>query len=167
MDLTNRILPAMRAHGAGRVVMNSSVLGFAALPWRGAYIATKFALEGITDTLRLELRGTGVAVVLIEPGPIATPFRAKAVPRFERWIDWRASPHREAYERVLLKRLYAPSAKKDRFELPASAVTAKLIRALEARSPAPRYYVTTPTHVMGGLKRLLPTRLLDALAARL
>ncbi len=167
IDLTNRILPAMRAQRAGRVVMNSSVLGFAALPWRGAYIAAKFALEGITDALRLELRGSGVAVSLIEPGPIATPFRAKAVPRFERWIDWRASPHREAYERVLLKRLYAPAARKDRFELPPAAVTATLIRALESSSPAPRYRVTTPTHVMAGLKRLLPTRLLDALAARL
>lgn len=167
VDLTNRILPAMRAQRAGRVVMNSSVLGLAALPWRGAYIATKFALEGVTDALRLELRGSGVAVVLIEPGPIATSFRANAVPRFERWIDWRASPHRDAYERVLMKRLYAPSARKDRFELPPSAVTAKLIRALDSRNPAPRSYVTTPTHVVGGLKRLLPTRLFDALAARL
>jgi NAD(P)-dependent dehydrogenase (short-subunit alcohol dehydrogenase family) len=166
VDLTNRILPAMRAQGAGRVVRNSSVLGLIALPWRGAYGATKYALEGVADTLRLELRGTGVEVSLIEPGPIATPFRAKSVPRFERWIDWRASPHAAAYEARLLRRLYAPPAR-DRFELPASAVTAKLIHALESRRPAPRYYVTTPTHVIGALKRLLPTRLLDNLAARL
>jgi len=167
VDLTNRVLPAMRAAGAGRVVMCSSVLGFAALPWRGAYVATKFALEGVTDALRLELRGTGVRVVLIEPGPIGTPFRQKAARHFERWIDWRASPHRAAYEATLLKRLYAPPGRKDRFELPASAVTAKLVAALEATRPAPRYYVTAPTHVMGGLRRLLPTRALDALAARL
>jgi NAD(P)-dependent dehydrogenase (short-subunit alcohol dehydrogenase family) len=167
VDLANRVLPAMRARGAGRVVMNSSVLGFAALPWRGAYVATKFALEGITDALRLELRGTGVVVVLIEPGPIATPFRSKSIPHFERWIDWRASSHRAAYERTLLQRLYAPAARKDRFELPPSAVTAKLIAALDSPRPAARYYVTTPTYVMGGLKRLSPTRLLDALAARL
>lgn len=167
IDLTNRVLPAMRAQGFGRVVMNSSVLGFAALPWRGAYVATKFALEGITDALRLELRGSGVAVALIEPGPIATPFRAKSIPHFERWIDWRASPHREAYETRLLKRLYQPDAGADRFELPASAVTAKLIAALESPNPEPRYFVTTPTHAMGALKRLLPARMLDALVARL
>jgi NAD(P)-dependent dehydrogenase (short-subunit alcohol dehydrogenase family) len=166
IDLTNRVLPAMRARGAGRVVMNSSVLGLVALPWRGAYVATKFALEGITDALRLELRGSGVEVVLIEPGPIATPFRAKSIPHFERWIDWRSSPHAGAYEGGLLKRLYEPSAKRDRFELPPSAVTAKLIRALESPRPAPRYFVTTPTHLMGALTRLLPSRWLDAVTAR-
>lgn len=166
IDLTNRILPAMRAQGHGRVVMNSSVLGFAALAWRGAYVATKFALEGVTDTLRLELRGSGIWVVLIEPGPIATPFRAKSIPHFERWIDWRASPHAQAYADTLLERLYAPQAKNDRFELEPAAVTAKLIRALESPNPAPRYHVTTPTHAMSVMKRLLPTRMLDAVSLR-
>jgi len=167
VDLTNRVLPAMRANGGGRIVMNSSVLGLAALPWRGAYVATKFALEGVTDALRLELRGSGVRVILIEPGPIATAFRANFIPPFERWIDWRASPHAEAYARTLLVRLYATDPTKDRFELPAGAVTAKLIRALESPSPAPRYYVTTATHLLAAAKRLLPTRLLDALAGGL
>ncbi|MBP7001327.1 SDR family NAD(P)-dependent oxidoreductase [Amaricoccus sp.] len=168
LDLTNRVLPAMRAAGAGRVVMNSSVLGFVALPWRGAYVATKFALEGLTDTLRLELRGTGVHVSTIEPGPIGTPFRAKSVPRFEKWIDWRASPHRDAYETRLMRRLYAPAdGPKSRFELPPSAVTAKLVHALESKRPAPRYRVTTATRIMAGLTRALPTRALDAVAARL
>lgn len=167
VDLTNRVLPAMRAQGSGRVVMNSSVLGFAALPWRGAYVATKFALEGITDALRLELRGAGVHVALIEPGPIATPFRRNSIRQFERWIDWRASPNRAAYESRLLRRLYAPEGGKDRFELPASAVTTKLIHALESPRPAARYRVTIATHAMRALTGLLPTRALDALAARL
>jgi NAD(P)-dependent dehydrogenase (short-subunit alcohol dehydrogenase family) len=166
VDLTNRVLPAMRAAGRGRIVMNSSVLGFVAAPWRGAYVATKFALEGLTDALRLELRGTGVHVALIEPGPIATPFRAKSVPHFERWIDWRASPHRAAYEARLLARLYGPP-RRDRFELPASAVTAKLVHALEDPRPAARYHVTRATWVMAVLTRALPARLLDAVAARL
>lgn len=166
-DLTNRLLPAMRAAGRGRVVMNSSVLGFAALPWRGAYVATKFALEGLSDALRQELRGSGVHVSIIEPGPIGTPFRQKAAPRFERWIDWRASPHRAAYESRLMRRLYAPPGGKDRFELPPSAVTAKLIHAIESPRPAARYRVTTATHLMAGLTRVLPTRALDALAVRL
>jgi NAD(P)-dependent dehydrogenase (short-subunit alcohol dehydrogenase family) len=160
VDLANRVLPAMRANGAGRIVMTSSVLGLVAAPWRGAYVATKFALEGITDTLRLELAGTGIRVALIEPGPIATPFRLKSIPHFERWIDWRASPHRCAYERTLLRRLYG-SAGRDRFELPAAAVTARLIHALESPRPRARYFVTHPTYAADALRRLLPTSLLD------
>lgn len=160
IDLTNRILPAMRAAGHGRIVMTSSVLGVVAAPWRGAYVATKFALEGLTDTLRLELAGSGIHVVLIEPGPIATPFRAKSIPHFERHVDWRASPHRAAYEASLLRRLYAPSTGPARFELQPAAVTAALIRALDGRRPAARYRVTLPARAAAGL-RLLPARLLD------
>jgi NAD(P)-dependent dehydrogenase (short-subunit alcohol dehydrogenase family) len=162
VDLTNRLLPAMRAAGRGRVVMISSVLGLVAAPWRGAYVATKFALEGVTDTLRLELAGSGIHVVLIEPGPIRTAFRRNSIPHFGRHVDWRASPHRAAYESGLLRRLYAPDTRKDRFELPPAAVSARLVDALERPRPRPRYYVTTPTHVAGLLRRLLPARALDA-----
>jgi NAD(P)-dependent dehydrogenase (short-subunit alcohol dehydrogenase family) len=162
VDLTNRLLPAMRAAGGGRVVMISSVLGLVAAPWRGAYIASKFALEGITDTLRLELAGSGIHAVLVEPGPIATPFRRNSIPYFEKHVDWRASPHRPAYEATLLKRLYAPQARKDRFELPPAAVSARIVQALESARPRPRYRVTTPTHAANLLRRLLPTRALDA-----
>ena len=161
VDLTNRILPAMRARGEGRVVMTSSVLGYVAAPWRGAYVATKYALEGITDALRLELHGTGISVSLIEPGPIGTAFRQNAVRRFEAHIDWRTSPHAAEYERTLLKRLYAPENRKDRFELPASAVTRKLIHAVEGARPAARYRVTLPAHAAALMRRLLPTRMID------
>lgn len=161
VDLTNRLLPAMRAAGGGRVVFTSSVLGLVAAPWRGAYVATKFALEGLVDTLRIELRGSGIAVVLIEPGPIRTPFRLKSIPHFERHIDWRASPHRAAYEATLLRRLYAPEPGRDRFELLPAAVTARLVVALESPRPRPRYFVTAPTHAAGLLRRLLPTTALD------
>lgn len=166
VDLTNHLLPAMRAAGGGRIVFTSSVLGLVAAPWRGAYVATKFALEGIVDTLRLELAGSGVAIVLIEPGPIATPFRRKSVPHFERHVDWRASPHRAAYEATLLRRLYAPDPPRDRFEQPPAAVTACLVAALETRRPRPRYFVTTPTHAANLLRRLLPTTLLDRVLRR-
>lgn len=166
IDLTNRVLPAMRARGRGRIVMNSSVLGFVAARWRGAYVASKFALEGVTDTLRLELAGTGIAVVLIEPGPITSRFRRNAIPHFERHIDWRASPHREAYEATLLRRLYGDTSGPDRFELPAAAVTATLLRALEARRPRARYTVTTPARTAAVLRRLLPTRALDRILRR-
>ena len=166
IDLTNRLLPAMRAAGGGRVVFTSSVLGLVAAPWRGAYVATKFALEGIVDTLRLELAGSGVAIVLIEPGPIRTPFRRKSVPHFERHIDWQASPHRAAYEATLLHRLYAPDPGRGRFEQPPAAVSACLVAALESRRPRARYFVTAPTHAANLLRRLLPTEALDRVLRR-
>ncbi len=160
-DLTRRVIPAMRAQGHGRIVQCSSVLGFSALRWRGAYVATKHALEGLTDVLRLEMRDTGIKVILIEPGPIATRIRINARAQFERWIDWQASPRADQYRDTLLPRLYTEGGRKDAFELQPEAVTRKLIRALEARDPAPRYYVTTPTYAVGLMRRILPTRLLD------
>ncbi|RYH11766.1 SDR family oxidoreductase [Tropicimonas sp. IMCC6043] len=164
-ELTRQVLPIMRAQGGGRIVQCSSVLGLVPLKWRGAYVATKYALEGMTDVLRLEMADAGIKVILIEPGPITSRFRVNAIAQFERWIDWRVSPRAAQYETSLLKRLYRTPAP-DRFELPPAAVTAKLVRALEARKPAPRYYVTTPTYIMGALRRLLPTRALDWLVAK-
>lgn len=163
-DLTRRAIPVMRAQGAGRIINCSSVLGLVAAPWRSAYVASKFALEGLTDTLRLEMRDTPIHVCLIEPGPITSRIRANSIPHFERWIDWQASPRADQYRASLLKRLYEGGS--DRFERPPEAVTQKLIHALEAPRPRARYYVTTPTHVIGRLRRVLPTRWLDALLAR-
>lgn len=163
-ELSRQVIPVMRAQGHGRIVQNSSILGFIPMPWRGAYVSTKFALEGLSDTLRIEMRGTGVHVILIEPGPITSNFRQNAIPHFERWIDWENSARRPQYEAVM-HRLYQNRGR-DRFELPASAVTKKLIHALEAPRPRPRYYVTTPTYLMGTLKRVLPTRALDWLISK-
>jgi NAD(P)-dependent dehydrogenase (short-subunit alcohol dehydrogenase family) len=164
-ELTRQIIPIMRAQGHGRIVNCSSVLGLVPMKWRGAYVATKYAVEGMTDVLRLEMADTGIKVILIEPGPITSRIRTNSIPHFERWIDWRASPRAEQYRKTLLKRLYENRGR-DRFELPPEAVTRKLLRALEAPDPAPRYYVTIPTHVMGAFRRLLPTRALDALIQR-
>jgi NAD(P)-dependent dehydrogenase (short-subunit alcohol dehydrogenase family) len=165
-DLTRRVIPAMRAQGHGRIVNCSSILGFIPIKWRGAYVATKYAMEGMTGVLRLEMRGTGVDVILIEPGPITSRIRQNAIPHFEKWIDWQASPRADEYRATLLKRLYAPKSTPDRFELPASAVTRKLAHALDHPRPRVRYYVTTPTYVMGALTRLLPGRALDWVLTR-
>lgn len=162
-DLTVRLIPHFRARGAGRIVNVSSVLGLVGIPWRGPYVATKFALEGLSDVLRLEMAGTGIHVVLIEPGPITSRIRANAIPHFERWVNWQDSARVDQYRQTLLKRLYAPAGK-DRFELPPSAVSDRILRALSAPRPAPRYYVTTPTWLSGAGRRLLPTRALDWLA---
>ncbi len=165
MDLTRQVIPVMRAAGQGRIVMNSSVLGLVALPWRGSYNATKYAIEGLTDTLRLEMHGTGIHIILIEPGPVTSRIRANSIAHYEKWIDPEKAARAEDYKTRMQKRLYEDTGK-DRFELPASAVTAKLIHALEAPKPRPRYYVTTPTYMMGTLRRLLPTRALDAVLRR-
>ena len=164
-DLARRLIPAMRAAGRGRIVNCSSVLGVVALPWRGAYNASKFALEGLTDTLRLELRGTGIHVSLIEPGPIATPFRRKSIPHFERWIDWRASALAARYEAELIPRLHAPEVRVPG-QRDVAAVARRLIHAVESSRPRPRYRVTPQTYVAEGLRRLVPTALRDALLSR-
>ncbi len=159
-DLTRRVLPMMRAQGAGRIVNCSSVLGIVGAEWRGAYVATKFALEGLSDVLRLEMRGTGIDVVLIEPGPIGTKIRVNAQKHFERWFDWQTSARAADYARFR-ERLYDTSGQKDRFQLEPAAVTKALIHAVESARPRARYYVTVPTHIAGLARRLLPTRMLD------
>jgi NAD(P)-dependent dehydrogenase (short-subunit alcohol dehydrogenase family) len=163
-DLTRAVIPAMRAQGSGRIVNCSSVLGLVTMKWRGAYSATKFAMEGLSDTLRLEMRDTGIDVILIEPGPVTSDIRVNSIPHFERWIDWKASARRSEYEASLNDRLYTSSGP-DPFELPASAVTAKLRLACDAKRPKPRYYVTKPTYIMGALRRLLTTRALDRIVS--
>lgn len=165
-ELINAVLPIMRKQGHGRIINCSSVLGFAAQPFRGAYNASKFAMEGLSDTLRLELNDSPIHIILIEPGPIKTLIRQNSIAPFERWVNWEASAQRTRYENELRPRLYTPSDKKDRFELPPSAVTEKLIHALENVNPRPRYYVTTPTYLAGFFKRILSTRWFDKVLLR-
>ena len=166
-EVIRQVIPIMRAQGKGKILNCSSVLGFVAIPWRGAYNSTKFALEGLTDTLRIEMRNTNINVILIEPGPIGTKIRENSIPHFERWVDWENSPRKKQYETGLIKRLYQPKNKPDAFELPVSAVTKVVMKALESHHPKPRYYVTIPTHFMGLLRRILSTRLLDWFISRL
>lgn len=162
-DLTRRVVKIMLAQGYGRIVHNSSVLGLVAAPFRGAYNASKFALEGLTDTMRLELRDTPIQVSLIEPGPIASRFRANALKALQANIDIAASRHQRGYQEAIVRLSKEGPAGKG--TLPASAVVNKLLHALESNSPKPRYYVTWPTYAAGIMKRLLPTRLLDKIMA--
>ncbi|WP_295533102.1 SDR family NAD(P)-dependent oxidoreductase [uncultured Thioclava sp.] len=167
-DLTARAIKVMRAqgdNGEGRIIQCSSVLGMVGYRWRGAYVATKFALEGLTDVLRLEMRDTGIKIVLIEPGPITSKFRKNAITHFEKWVDWENSARRQQYEDDLLNQLYK-SRGPAKFELPASAVTRAILKALEAPNPKPRYAITVPTHLMGVARRILPGRALDWLLAK-
>jgi NAD(P)-dependent dehydrogenase (short-subunit alcohol dehydrogenase family) len=164
LELTNLVIPVMRKQGYGRIIQNSSILGFVAMPFRGAYNASKYAIEGLSDTLRLELKGTGIYVSLIEPGPITSNFRANAVKALEQNIDIENSVHREKYIGVLQRlKKQGPAVP---FTLPPEAVLKRVLHALESRQPKPRYYVTFPTYLFGYLKRLLSFRQMDFLLAR-
>ncbi|MES9825761.1 MAG: SDR family oxidoreductase [Candidatus Thiodiazotropha endolucinida] len=158
-ELTCRIIPTMRKQGEGRIIQNSSILGFITLPYRGAYVASKYALEGLSDTLRLELVGSGIHISLIEPGPIESKFRENAHRMFQKHIDSLHSVHRQYYQ-SLINRLekQGPAAP---FTLPAEAVLKKVIHALESSRPKPRYHVTFPTHLFALLRRLLSSRAMD------
>jgi NAD(P)-dependent dehydrogenase (short-subunit alcohol dehydrogenase family) len=162
-DLTCRIIPAMRAQKQGRIVFCSSVLGLIAAPYRGAYCASKFAIEALADTLRIELGGTGIRVALIEPGPIATRFVEHAIEAYRRNVNLEGSPHRDIYRARIAA---MERGGKQVFKLGPEAVAAKLVHALESARPKPRYYVTLPSYAVALFRRLLPIRGLDAVARR-
>lgn len=164
VDLVARLLPAMRRAGDGRIVLNGSVLGYVSLPFRGAYTASKHALEAVADTLRLELFGSGVHVSLIQPGPVTSRLRAHAMEAFARHVDADRSPHRDRYARLAVR---GAATGPPPFTLPPEAVGEALLRALEARRPRARYRVTLPAHLFWYLRCALPYRALDALLRRL
>ncbi|MEQ1577722.1 MAG: SDR family NAD(P)-dependent oxidoreductase [Hyphomicrobium sp.] len=152
-ELARRIIPSMRRAGEGRIVQCSSVLGLVAVPFRGAYCASKFALEALSDAMRLELLGSGVCVSIIEPGPIRTRFVERALANFKLTVDIDASPHRDAY-RMRLAAMEAGG--KAAFKLEPDSVAFKLVRAVESRRPRRRYYVTLPTYLAAFMKRAAP-----------
>ncbi len=165
-QLTRLAIRVMRAQGGhGRIVQDSSVLGFVSLAMRGAYSASKYALEGLSDTLRLELADTDIHVSLIEPGPIESKFRHNAFLMYRKNINPDASVHHDKYlaaEARLTKE--GPAVP---FTLPPDAVYKKLLQALEHPCPRPRYYVTFPTYLLGFLKRVLSTRGLDSVLRKI
>ena len=163
-QLIRLVLPGMLAAGEGRIIQNSSVLGLVAMKYRGAYNTSKFALEGYSDTLRLELRGTGVHVSLIEPGPIDTRLRTQARNAFLQHINPETSRHRESYRQTLTR--LEKEGLSGRFTLPAEACLPPLLHALSSSKPKARYQVTFPSKLFYILRRLLPTGLLDALASK-
>lgn len=164
VELTNLLLPTMYQQGYGRIIQISSVLGFVAMPFRGAYIASKYALEGISDTLRLELKNTNIYVSLIEPGPITSRFRQNSLVLFNKNINSEKSRFHKNYQ-ATISRLEAEGPAVP-FTLGPEAVTKKVLNALESNHPNPRYYVTIPTYLFAYLKRLLPTNTLDKLLSK-
>lgn len=159
-DLTRRLIPSMRAAGEGRIVNCSSVLGLVSVRYRGAYAATKFALEALTDALRQELAGSGIHVALIEPGPVRTRLVEHSVEAYRLNIDLENSAHREVYLRRIARMEQGGT---NRFKVEPEAVLRTLVHAVESPRPRPRYRVTVPARVAGLARRLLSTRMLDVL----
>lgn len=163
-ELTNLVLPVMLKQGHGRIIQNSSILGFISLKFRGAYSASKYAIEGLSDTLRQELEGTNIFISLIEPGPIDSQFRKNSLTVFEKYVNKETSRFSDIYkateERLKKEGPAVP------FTLPAEAVLKKVIHALESSKPRPRYYVTFPTYLFGYLKRILSSAILDKLLGK-
>lgn len=161
-ELTRRVIPAMREQGHGRIVNCSSILGIVPMKFRGAYAASKYALEGLTLCLRMELEGSGIHVSLIEPGSVDTGIGKNGLSWFERYIDSEHSAHKEAY-RAEIERLKA--GKKARLGVEPAAVLKVLLHALESPRPKPHYLVTVPAKTGAILKRVLPAAILYRILA--
>ena len=163
-DLIRHVLPVMRAQGHGRIVQHSSVLGFVPMRWRGAYTATKHALDGMTKCLQIELRGTDIHASILHTGPVTSEFRKNSQKLFYEWIDWQNSVLADGYRRDIVGR---EDTGPDRFELPPDAVLAKVVHALEAKRPKPRYLITTPAYIAAACIRALPMRAQEWVASRI
>jgi len=157
-ECTRQIIPIMRKQGYGKIIQHSSVLGLVSLFGRGAYNASKYAIEGLTDTLRLELRGSNIYVTLLNTGPISSNFRKNAMKKLQENVDIENSIFKEAYQ----KNLVADKSKVP-FNEEAIAVAKMVYKIIESPKPKPRYYITKATYILGFLKRVLSTSLLDKL----
>lgn len=162
-ELTRRMVPVMRAQGHGRIVTCSSVLGLVSGPYRGAYSASKYAVEAMTDALRYELAGSGISVSLLEPGPIKTQFLPSTLAQFDATVDAANSPHKAQYA----KRLAAMANDTSSFlKFGPESVVKSLVHALESPRPRVRYRISPHTYAIATFRRLLPSRVLDMLLSR-
>ena len=157
-ELTNLVLPSMKARNIGRVVYISSVLGFVAMPFRGPYVASKFAIEGLVDTLRLELNQTKIKLSLVQPGPIESKFRQNALLAFKENVDSSNSDYQREYK-TMIERLN--SDQNAQFTLAPESVLRCVLHALESKAPKNHYRVTFPTKLFGILCRILPSSWMD------
>jgi len=162
--LTREALKIMRKQGYGRIIEHSSILGLISLRFRGAYNASKYAIEGLSDTLRLELRDTDIHVITINTGPVESNFRKNAIAKFYEHISMQSSIYKDAYEKQVL---LAKSSDDDFFTQKSDVVIKNIIHALESAQPKPRYYNTLATHILAFMKRLLSTKFLENLLIRI
>lgn len=158
-ELCALAIPVMRQQGGGRIINISSILGVISLPFRGAYNASKYAVEGLSDTLRLELKSSGIDVITIEPGPIESRFRDNCVTNTLEAINIKNSYFSSQYTQLL--KIHQQVGSNSFFTKKPEAVIHKLIHAIETKKPRPKYPVTFPAHLLIFLKRLLSIKMLD------
>lgn len=161
-EVTLQTMKIFRAQGYGKLIQHSSVLGIISLKLRGAYNASKYAIEGLADTLRLETQGSNISISTINTGPVSSKFRANSLINFNKNVQIEGSFFEDVYNKELKKRLES-SDDKSAFTLPASSVANVVLKIVDCKNPKPRYYVTKATHILGFAKRILSTRLLDKL----
>ena len=161
-EVTLQVLPIMKAQGYGKIIQHSSVLGLVSLKLRGAYNASKYAIEGLTDTLRLELLDTNISVTLLNTGPVLSDFRKNAKEKLIQNIDIENSRFKNSYN------LSLQSKKSDvPFTLEAIEVSKIIEKIIKTKNVKPRYYITTATYLLGIAKRLLSTAKLDKILFRI
>jgi short-subunit dehydrogenase len=161
-EVTIQAMKIFRAQGYGKIIQHSSVLGIISLKFRGAYNASKYAIEGINDTLRQEVLDSQIYISTINTGPVTSKFRENALKKFNKNITIEGSFWEETYKKELKARLETTEDKAP-FNLPASSVANTVLKIMNTKKPKPRYYVTTATHLLGFFKRILTTSLLDKL----
>ncbi len=164
-ELTHQALSIMRKQGYGRILQHSSVLGIIALRFRGAYNASKYAIEGLCDTLRLELMESDIYVCTINTGPVHSDFRKNATKKLIENVNYKESFWKREYGAELFQR--EKSKEDDMFTKESSVVIKNIVDALESKKPRPRYYNTLATHLLGGLKRILSTNNLDKILRKI
>jgi NAD(P)-dependent dehydrogenase (short-subunit alcohol dehydrogenase family) len=164
-ELTNRLIPTLREQGSGRIVNVSSVYGRISAPLVGAYCASKYAMEALSDAMRIELRGSGVALSIIEPGPIVTEFRRNAASQSADHLELEGGRFGAKYARSF-RRSQERNGKPKPFSAPPEAVARRILHALTSRRPRRRYCVTLPAHAGAAMRRFAPDAVLDALLAR-
>jgi short-subunit dehydrogenase len=166
-ELTCQVIPYMRKQGYGKIIQHSSVLGIISLKFRGAYNASKYAIEGLADTLRLELKDTNIYVSTINTGPVTSKFRENALDKFRENITIENSAFEEIYKKEVKIRLESQEENNNPFNLPASSVGEIVLKIIDSQKPKPRYYVTKATYILGFLKRILSTTLLDKILTKI
>ncbi len=161
-ELTIQAMKIFRTQGYGKLIQHSSVLGIISLRFRGAYNASKYAIEGLCDTLRLETKGSNIFISTINTGPVSSEFRENALKKFKEHIDINSSYFKEEYKKQIENK-----ENKIPFSLPASSVAKVILKIMESEKPKPRYYITKATYTLGFVKRILSTRLLDKLLEKI
>lgn len=165
LEMSQQVIPIMRQQKNGRIINISSVLGIISMPFRGAYNASKYAVEGLTDTLRLELKQSGIDVICIQPGPIVSRFRDNSIDRSLQEIDKERSFFKLNYQRMLGE--FRQNKNQSLFTKSTDAVITKLIHAIESKHPKVKYPVTFPAHLFSLLKRCLSSKMLDWFISRI